>query len=1009
MESNSDLLGDALPEYLAENFDPSKLSVPALSSLLSREGVVLPPTKQKKDVYIQLFNNQIAANRKRLIDSHRKKLAIQKDIQKRKRPSEAFYTVPASSRDHISFGNVRDQDQPVDDTERALELASSSLVAVSVDSQDSDFDEFVEESEDDSTAVEAHSGPHTPNHRGSPKKTSDISYDNPFQTPPKATPSSASRRKSTGAISNPPSANQSDVDSDVAMLKTPKKKVRASYAPGAHRPASTRPLQIAANPSPQPFNFRAHTPKVTVPSFSNTDEPPPFDSAPRGSASAVSAAHPHASAGPHSARPSASSRRKSVNDFRAKGSWTEDPQHSASRRSLDQRSVVLSAYHEIDTIDEIESLDTYEGHIALEDAAALGEPDTVDDSPAAMEAHALPATIRPGRKTMDPSLLAEHSSQSSSVASVRRNSSFSELSKTPRKSLGVYTRSTDGIDGPLVAARSNAASSPTAPGEAVSGLKKRAPAPTTPPAAKHSVAEATTDDERPKHAHAAGEAPATPKPPKKKKAGRRSSVRRKDTTLPPKGSGLWMLWLALAVLLGYGYFDWRNGIEGDMGYCGPNKEDQRPSYKGYNPFGYALPTCIPCPERGTCTESNLLACEGDYYLAPNWVTSVVGTRGLIYSLLPFPWTEPTCKPDLKKIAKEQKEVQQIRSMTNALEEIVRRWTGQFECKRILQIRSALHSPKKQDPHLSAEGNIWSEDGRHVLGMPLSTAKNSLKALIGTRWDDVRFEEQWKLVLKRINTTECLFDAPPRPESESAASTSVTSATPASSPTLTDAKTKPEAAVIDSDLSCIYANQQRMLRSSKPPIMPLSCRISRSLLDWISKHFLELSVAGFTIFGVAFYWGQAHYARQESKMISELVDDVLEALHQEGDNHFRDPVRYPIPGLSTNQLRDHFLPVHKKLGSPSLGRSESAVSDGEGLESPSALASMMNKKRFNLDPQQRQKVWIKVSEMVLLNSNVRETSMDICGEQHPVWQWIGSQALAPKKAMSSIGTGGPYEL
>ena len=46
-------------DYLNEGFEPSKLSIPHLSLLLSKHGIDVPMQKQTKSFYVQLFKEKL--------------------------------------------------------------------------------------------------------------------------------------------------------------------------------------------------------------------------------------------------------------------------------------------------------------------------------------------------------------------------------------------------------------------------------------------------------------------------------------------------------------------------------------------------------------------------------------------------------------------------------------------------------------------------------------------------------------------------------------------------------------------------------------------------------------------------------------------------------------------------------------------------------------------------------------------------------------------------------------
>ncbi|KAJ3405673.1 hypothetical protein HDV05_006478 [Chytridiales sp. JEL 0842] len=56
-----------IPSYLSESFDPESASINELVSILSERGIGLPAKREKKQFYIDLFQNEIASNRAKII------------------------------------------------------------------------------------------------------------------------------------------------------------------------------------------------------------------------------------------------------------------------------------------------------------------------------------------------------------------------------------------------------------------------------------------------------------------------------------------------------------------------------------------------------------------------------------------------------------------------------------------------------------------------------------------------------------------------------------------------------------------------------------------------------------------------------------------------------------------------------------------------------------------------------------------------------------------------------
>lgn len=158
-------------------------------------------------------------------------------------------------------------------------------------------------------------------------------------------------------------------------------------------------------------------------------------------------------------------------------------------------------------------------------------------------------------------------------------------------------------------------------------------------------------------------------------------------------------------------------------------------------------------------------------------------------------------------------------------------------------------------------------------------------------------------------------------------------------------------------------RHRLILSSAAPIVSLSCKIRgywRMLLAIAVSPCLGLILR------------QRYLAELErSRIVSALVEDAQKAVYDATEAHARDPVHHPVPGLSIGQLRDHFLPVVIS------GRPK-----GEGKDQAG------RKVWYLADETARKAIWTQVEQVISRNSNVRETSMEMKGELHRTYMWVG---------------------
>ncbi|KAJ3333111.1 inner nuclear membrane protein enriched at telomere/subtelomere region [Blyttiomyces sp. JEL0837] len=374
-----------------------------------------------------------------------------------------------------------------------------------------------------------------------------------------------------------------------------------------------------------------------------------------------------------------------------------------------------------------------------------------------------------------------------------------------------------------------------------------------------------------------------------------------------------------------------------------------------------FPMTKECPVEALCSKKTVIACEKpDHVLHRSMLVNLAAQYfgpEIVQFVLPFGLGDPYCLPDTAKLQKEARKQIQVENLISLLDDIVRRWIGRAAC-----------GERQPDPPTPLELSIHkSERTKEIIGMPVSAGRRELRAFVGNKWTDEKFDDYWSLLLMRLAEGEVAQTG--------------------------DAKPNLYTTVDDS-------GRHRLFVSKLPPIMSWSCSIQRNLWVQARTRWFELTMTGFAlILGTAFYLRQRTQAR-DAVIVASLVEDILDSLYEESENHRVDPVRHPVSGLSVTQVRDHFLAVavQKTAAQPGVGEAGVATTDGQG-RTRWAVA----------DDVTRNRIWKKTSAIILRNSSVRETIMELRGEQHTVWQWIGSHALSPraKKTMDlGAGTGMP---
>ncbi|KAJ3165400.1 inner nuclear membrane protein enriched at telomere/subtelomere region [Geranomyces variabilis] len=430
--------------------------------------------------------------------------------------------------------------------------------------------------------------------------------------------------------------------------------------------------------------------------------------------------------------------------------------------------------------------------------------------------------------------------------------------------------------------------------------------------------------------------------------------RRPTTALPRGRSDSWNVAILLVVLVASAFGMWYWEQKDILEFCDPAKTAPAP-YTGYNPLGFVLPTCKRCPDNAVCVGQTVLSCEsGDYISKPDKITSLAPWAA---PALPFFIAHPTCVLDTRKQQEDLKRARNVHMLLELLETTVRHWIGRAECGGL--------------DHAVGEDLRDPTTGR-ILGMPTDTARKELHKLVERKWNSERFKTFWSLAMEEIRT----------PHRYAPASDDDVSRVP--TPDIVERFDR--------------SNFTRILIPAKPPIMPLACRLRRSIWETCRAYWMQLSSLGITVlFFVWFSYKRQNIAR-EARIVARVLDDVLDAALEEADAFATDPVRHPIPGLRTDQLRDYYLPTHAAAGATNddYRHPEGAAVDDHG------------RMRFHIhDDAARTRIWDAVAALVQRNSSMKETVMDVQGQSHEVWQWIGSHALSPRAAKKApVGLGNP---
>ncbi|KAJ3357994.1 hypothetical protein HDU83_000051 [Entophlyctis luteolus] len=368
-----------------------------------------------------------------------------------------------------------------------------------------------------------------------------------------------------------------------------------------------------------------------------------------------------------------------------------------------------------------------------------------------------------------------------------------------------------------------------------------------------------------------------------------------------------------------------------------------------------LPISRTCPIGAVCAGKTVVGCESPDDIV-RWIFGAKAIND--YAFVGWQFLIPEflgggklvqCVPDTAKLRLEAKKQVQVENLIAYLDDVVRKWLGQLTCNE-----------PDSDPSTTAEELLMATTSagkaREIRGMPLPVAKRQLRALIGAKWTDEKFEEYWTLLLQRV-----LVGSDHGPPEE-----------------------------ISSDTRHLYttvdaSGRYRLLQTTSPLIKSVPCILRQSIHSTLQKHAVEIAILVILAAAALVTYALKAAAARDAVVSATIIEDVLDALHGESENHRRDPLRHPVPGLGVAALRDHFLTV--RVG-------DSSNVDAFGY---SAVLDADRRTRWTVsDSATRDRIWRQVSSAIQRNANVRESVLEVRGEEDVVWQWIGSFALSPRK-------------
>lgn len=236
---------------------------------------------------------------------------------------------------------------------------------------------------------------------------------------------------------------------------------------------------------------------------------------------------------------------------------------------------------------------------------------------------------------------------------------------------------------------------------------------------------------------------------------------------------------------------------------------------------------------------------------------------------------------------------------------------------------------------------------HILGMPVSLAKEQVKASVGAHKDEA-FEQLWIKLLELIMSPN-------------------------------KGQNLPLELVLDDT-----HRQHRLFKSYSPAIHSFTCQLKKSVLGVARRYSFYLMGMGTLLALLTIFYTRRQVSLREAMVINRLVQDILEAIQEETHLHSKDKSKHPFPGLSLSQLKDHFLPLFS-----SKQRILKPIDPGSGFP---CECDANDRTRWYLDELTRSRVWSRVYATLGSNTLLKEVAMDVSGETQNILVFIGSHSL-----------------
>jgi len=388
----------------------------------------------------------------------------------------------------------------------------------------------------------------------------------------------------------------------------------------------------------------------------------------------------------------------------------------------------------------------------------------------------------------------------------------------------------------------------------------------------------------------------------------------------------------------------------------------------YNPFYHILPKCLNCPKNAICKGSNVIGCEKkDDILHTRLIGHLIPEKYLV-----FPLKEKVCGFDYETKRKEDRKLQNTRSLMNISVDIIRKQLGEQECNENSDEKNGISENRLRDLLYKEIGSqirgerfdeLWYEMVNRFRKYPGDEAIKKLNCT------PEMMKKKWKTTEKKDDSYFCdVFNKLKYHPNEG---------------------DKIETKNSNSE---IFVKHEGLFVTTEKPIYTMKCRMKR-FMDHYIVHNIQNVIKRFWKYGLGMVILTIlaalvdFFVKRRTKranVVNSICEEVIWLLQEAEYQNKEDPLHFPSPNISVAQLYDVLLPAV-------ISPKDKNVPEGDCVEIVNNDGSTTHYWVFH-KPKERALIWKRVYEQVRANSNVLESNALVKRESHRCWEWIGNPAL-----------------